>query len=119
MTYQSDYAATEPSRSEIDAQVGVTVLEFGAPWCGHCAAAQPALRELLATRPEVRHLKIEDGSGRPLGHSFGIKLWPTLVVVRDGQETARVVRPRTLDDLDEVRVAMDAPTGLPPLKKGG
>ena len=99
---------TEPLRSEIDAQAGVVTLEFGAPWCGHCAAAQPALRELLAMRTDVRHIKIEDGRGRPLGRSFGIKLWPTLVVMRDGRETARVTRPRTPDELDQVRIAMDA-----------
>ena len=107
MTYLSDYAATEPLRSEIDTQAGVTVLEFGAPWCGHCVAAQPALRELLSTRPDVRHVKIEDGSGRPLGRSFGIKLWPTLVVVRDGRETARAVRPRTPDELHPVLIALE------------
>jgi thioredoxin 1 len=38
-------------------------------------------------------LKIEDGRGRPLGRSFGIKLWPTLVMLQDGREVARVVRP--------------------------
>jgi len=41
----------------------------------------------------VRHLKIEDGPGRPLGRSFRVKLWPTLVFLRDGVEVARVVRP--------------------------
>jgi thioredoxin 1 len=42
----------------------------------------------------VRHLRIEDGSGRALGRSFGVKLWPTLVFLRDGKEMARLVRPR-------------------------
>jgi thioredoxin 1 len=41
----------------------------------------------------VRHLKIADASGRRLGRSFGVKLWPTLVFLRDGRETARLVRP--------------------------
>jgi thioredoxin 1 len=108
VTYQSTYAVTEPLRSEIDAQAGVVVLEFGAPWCGHCMAAQPALRELLAMRTDVRHIKIEDGRGRPLGRSFGVKLWPTLIVMRDGRETARATRPRTPDELDQVRIALDA-----------
>lgn len=108
MTYQSAYSPAEPLRSEIDAQAGLVALEFGAPWCGHCMAAQPALRGLLATRTDVRHIKIEDGRGRPLGRSFGVRLWPTLVVVRDGREIARATRPRTPGDLDQVRMAMDA-----------
>jgi thioredoxin 1 len=88
------YASTEPSRAEVDALPGPAVVEFGASWCGICAAAQPLLKNAFAGHPDVRHLKIEDGPGRPLGRSFGIKLWPTLVFLRDGQEVARVVRPR-------------------------
>ncbi len=83
----------EPSRASIDAGRGAVLLEFGTGWCGHCRAAQPAIAAALAAHPGVRHLRIEDGSGRPLGRSFGVKLWPTLVFLRDGVEQARLVRP--------------------------
>ena len=87
------YAATEPARIEIDALDGATLLEFGSPTCGHCRAAQPLLASAMADHPRVRHLKIADGSGRPLGRSFRVKLWPTLVFLSNGRETARLVRP--------------------------
>ena len=93
MGYTREYTEDEPARAAVDAMPGTTVLEFGAPWCGHCQAAQPALERALAGHEGVRHLKVEDGRGRPLGRSFGIKLWPTLVVLRDGAEVARMVRP--------------------------
>ena len=93
MGYTRDYAGDEPARADVDAMQGTTVLEFGAPWCGHCQAAQPALERALSGRGDVRHLKVEDGSGRPLGRSFGVRLWPTLVILRDGVEVARMVRP--------------------------
>lgn len=83
-----------PSRPEVDALQGVTVLEFGTPWCGHCRAALAPIGQALEAHPEVRHLKVEDGSGMTLGRSFRVKLWPTLVFLRDGQEVARLVRPR-------------------------
>lgn len=89
------YAAVEPTRSEIDALPGWTLLEFGAPWCEYCRAVQPLLAAALAAHPEMRHFKIEDGRGRSLGRSFRIKLWPTLLLVRDGQEMARLVRPES------------------------
>jgi len=91
------YATSEPSRAEVDALPGPTLVEFGTGWCGHCKAAQPLLAQALAGAPALRHLKIEDGSGRALGRSFGVKLWPTLVFMRDGQELGRLVRPASAE----------------------
>jgi len=99
MTMTTTYAPTEPPRADVDALPGPTVVEFGAPWCGFCQAAQPALAAALADHPGFRHLKIEDGPGRRLGRSFGIKLWPTMVVLRDGREVARVVRPSARNEI--------------------
>lgn len=96
------YSSHEPSRADVDALPGATVLEFGANWCGICQAAQPAIGDALAAHAAgapLRHLKIEDGRGRPLGRSFGIKLWPTLVMLQDGREVARVVRPRSAGEV--------------------
>ena len=89
-----DYADKDMKRAEVEALAGATVLEFGNNWCGHCRRAQPLIAEALAAHPEVRHLKIADASGKPLGRSFGVKLWPTLVFLKEGKETARLERPR-------------------------
>jgi thioredoxin 1 len=83
----------EPSREEIEALPGSTLLEFGTSWCGHCRRALPLIAHALAAHPKVRHVKVEDGSGRRLGRLFGVKLWPTLVFLSDGKEKARLVRP--------------------------
>jgi thioredoxin 1 len=108
MPMTTTYAPVEPPREEIDALSGPVVIEFGAPWCGICQAAQPAVAAAMAGHPEFRHLKIEDGRGRRLGRSYRIKLWPTLVVLRDGQEVARVVRPASQGEIDEALAqAMD------------
>jgi thioredoxin 1 len=93
MAMNEVYAAVEPARSEIDVLEGPALLEFGSPTCGHCRAAQPLLAAALADHPRVRHLKVADGSGRPLGRSFKVKLWPTLVFLGNGREVARLVRP--------------------------
>lgn len=87
------------TRAEVDAWEGGAVLEFGAGWCPICQGARPLIDRAVAEHPGLRHVRIEDARGEPLGRSFGVKLWPTLIVLRDGKEIARVVRPRRDADL--------------------
>jgi thioredoxin 1 len=101
MAEESGYAKTAPTRDEVDALAGATVLEFGTDWCGYCQRAQPHIAESLGRAPQLRHMKIEDGPGRPLGRSYKVKLWPTLIFLRDGVELARVVRPSDTRAVDE------------------
>ena len=101
MTGSTRYSAAAPTREQVERLAGVAVLEFGTDWCGICAAAQPIIRAGLATEGELKHLKVEDGSGRPLGRSFHVKLWPTLIFLRDGREVARVVRPARVEEVAE------------------
>lgn len=93
MPYTETYSPDAPTRAEVDALPGATVLEFGTGWCGYCRAAQEPIAAAFAGQDQLRHLKVEDGPGRPLGRSYRVKLWPTLIFLRDGQEVARVVRP--------------------------
>lgn len=87
------YESHEPARSEVERWPGAVLLEFGNAWCGHCRAAKPHVESALREHPGVRHVRIADGSGRPLGRAFRVKLWPTLVFLRDGAEVERLVRP--------------------------
>jgi thioredoxin 1 len=103
MTYSPHYATSEPQRSEIDALKGAALLEFGSNWCGHCRRAAPLVQEALTAHPEVEHIKVEDGSGKPLGRSFRVKLWPTLIFLEQGKEVSRLVRPT---EIDEIRAAL-------------
>ena len=101
------YAETEPKRAEIDALQGPVLLEFGSPWCGYCRRAQPLIAQALGGHPRVRHIKIADASGRRLGRSFGVKLWPTLVFLRDGKEAARLVRPDEAGEIGKALAGID------------
>ncbi len=95
------YEEIEPSRADVNAIQGPVVVEFGAPWCGHCQAAQPLLEAAFAAQPTVRHLKIEDGKGRPLGRSFRVTLWPTIIFFNNGKEVTRLVRPTDVAAIQE------------------
>ena len=93
------YSPDEPARAEVDALPGPAVIEFGSNTCGYCIAAQPHIEKAFAAHPGMRHIKVEDGKGRPLGRSFKVKLWPTLVFLKDGREATRVVRPTRPDEI--------------------
>ena len=99
MPFDPAYREDVPSREDIDQTRGLLLLEFGASWCGHCQSLAPTLQALLSQRPQVQHLRIADGRGKRLGRSFRVKLWPTLVFLRDGKVIAELVRPTA----DEVR----------------
>jgi len=102
------YVTEQPTREQIEARRGPLVLEFVTNWCGHGQVAQPAVAEALAHYGQVERLNVEDGKGRPLGRSFGVKLWPTLIFLKDGVEVTRVVRPT---QAEPVRTALKAIDG--------
>ena len=105
-----DYGHPGPERAEINALRGPLVLEFGTGWCGYCRAVQPLIAEAFNDHADIRHLRIEDGKGRPLGRSFKVRLWPTLIFLWDGQEVARLVRPTTVDAIAQALASIDGET---------
>jgi thioredoxin 1 len=98
----SEYLNPGPTREEIDATPGAVLLEFGTGWCGYCQRAAPVVAEALRDYPGVQHIRVEDGPGRRLGRSFRVKLWPTLIALKDGVEIARAVRPERAEEVRNI-----------------
>lgn len=97
------YRTVAPDLAEVQAMPGLVLLDFGTDWCGHCMAAREPVDAWIDgqthDQQNIDHLRIEDGRGRALGRHYRVKLWPTLILLRDGQEIARAVRPRVASDL--------------------
>ena len=94
MSYTPEWTPESITRDEVDTLAGSTVLEFGADWCPHCQAVQPALKAFLEEHSEIRHFKVEDGKGRRLGRSFAVKVWPNFVLLKDGEVVSQLARPQ-------------------------
>ncbi|MFT4194355.1 thioredoxin family protein [Ottowia sp.] len=100
MPYTPTFTPETMTRADVDATRGPLVLEFGTNWCGWCRGAQPHVRAAFEQAGAgVPHVKIEDGPGRRLGRSFGVRLWPTLVFLKDGVEVSRLVRPQGVTEI--------------------
>src|SRR5688572_11058122 len=93
MPFDPRYREETLTREELNQLHGPVLVEFGANWCGICQSFSPTLESLLKEYPAVQHIRVEDGSGKPLGRSFRVKLWPTLVFMFDGQVVQQVARP--------------------------
>jgi thioredoxin 1 len=96
----------EPSRADINELTGPLLLEFGASWCPHCQVMRQVVAGLLRAHPEVRHIRVEDGPGQPLGRSFRVKLWPNFVLMRDGKVVRQLARPAPGELEDAIREAL-------------
>jgi thioredoxin 1 len=97
-----------PTREQLERRPGPLLLEFGTAGCGHCVAAAPHVAALLGRHPDVEHVRVEDGSGRPLGRSFRVKLWPNFVFMRDGAVVRQLARPGRAE-LAEALTALAGP----------
>ena len=100
--FNPDYVEDAPTLEQVSELAGDAILEFGAPWCEHCLAAGPAIQEALNEATGLLHIKVYDGKGNALGRAFAVKLWPTLILLRDGREIKRLVRPLQTHDVRQL-----------------
>ncbi len=104
---ETNYHHQDLTRDQVDAWTGPALLEFGIDGCPHCRAAQAPLAAALRDLPDLKHVKVEDGPGRPLGRSFRVKLWPTFIFWKDGREQARLVRPLAAEEFHQPLGTLD------------
>ncbi|ETS84591.1 hypothetical protein PFICI_02616 [Pestalotiopsis fici W106-1] len=71
-----------------------SVVEFYAPWCGHCQNLKPAYEKAaknLDGLARVAAVNCDEDENKPLCGQFGIQGFPTLKIVRPGKKYGKPV----------------------------
>ncbi|MCV2403876.1 thioredoxin family protein [Marinomonas sp. C2222] len=100
--YSADFLEKTPKVEGLTRMSGWALLEFGTNWCGYCKAAQPLLCTVMESYPKLPHMKVFDGKGKKLGRQFKVTLWPTLILLKDGEEKGRLVRFVSPDQIQDL-----------------
>jgi len=67
----------------------------------------PLIAEALARHPQMCQMKFEDGPGRRLSPSFGVKLGSALIFLHQDREAACLMRPAVSGTIAQVPVQID------------
>jgi len=81
----------------------IVLVDFWAPWCGHCVRMSPTIEE-IAKKYEGRlcvfKLKIDEAGDIPSRYS--IRGLPTLIIFKQGKVLEKIIGARSRDALDEI-----------------
>ncbi|MCJ8312346.1 MAG: thioredoxin family protein [Saccharospirillaceae bacterium] len=92
---ETKYTDQQIEKSELIQSKGWLLLEFGENWCPICQQAQPLIAAALLSFPELKRKMIIDGKGKRLGRLLKVKLWPSLILLYNGETKGTLVRPNS------------------------
>ena len=75
------------------------MIDFWASWCGPCRMLAPTIEAIANERGDIKVGKVNVDDEGALATAFGVSSIPTVVVIKDGKETARSVGYRQKEEL--------------------
>ena len=76
--------------ADVEAQSGLTIVDFWAPWCGPCRMLSPIL-DALAAEGKARVVKVNTDENPATAVRFGVHSIPTMMFYQDGQPVGHIV----------------------------
>ena len=84
---------------ETETANGITLVDLYADWCGPCKMIAPLVEEISNERTDITVGKVNVDTDPQIAIKFGVQSIPTLIVLKDGKETARIVGYRSKEDI--------------------
>eukprot|EP01098_Paradermamoeba_levis_P000001 TRINITY_DN0_c0_g1_i1.p1 TRINITY_DN0_c0_g1~~TRINITY_DN0_c0_g1_i1.p1 ORF type:complete len:252 (-),score=103.30 TRINITY_DN0_c0_g1_i1:150-905(-) len=75
---------------------GVWLIEFYAPWCGHCQRLEPIWNELSNSAKNFHVGKVDCTIERDLASTYQIQGFPTILLFKDGKKVSEYEGSRTI-----------------------
>lgn len=70
---------------------GKFLIKFSANWCAPCKAIAPTVKAVVNVYDDVELLEVDVDEEKDLSANYGVRAIPTLVLVKNGQESGRLV----------------------------
>jgi thioredoxin 1 len=94
---------------------GRVLIEFGSRWCSACRSLEPALAAIARERAGAIIVgQVDVLESETLAKRFDVRSLPTLLLLRDGTEVARILGARSKRSIDNALAAAFDPSPYGP-----
>lgn len=90
---------TQNFEAEVLNAPGTVLVDFYADWCGPCKMVSPIVDEIAEEQAAISVCKINVDKSAALAKQYKVMSIPTLIVFRDGKESARMIGYKPKDEI--------------------